>query len=743
MGQEPPGDDPSAAGDSYVGSVDLDNLYGSKPSLGSSLGGTRSTSSPTTRSGDTRSSAAHAASESSSMHHRILAEEVIECGSLDDDSLLPSPAREGGQGSPRIRLSRADHPLSDEEIEVVSESLPYGAGRYFRLSNTSAPAGDAALFNDSAFRCTLNDRAGFRDESFLDLHASAMNVDAAPIDMRFAGQSEPVLTEVYSGGYPDADEEEEVTEAPTDPTTEVSTAFRRTLTTQAAFHEESFADPVMSVMGRRGSFDTELPSVADPNESRMGRQLQLLRLKMSVNSGTEDSGRTRGTEELTDEDRDIEEEHYRELPPVETGPKVRPRGLEPEEYTGEETRLVVPGAEDTEERLEVWHSPGRPRNRSWNGPKKAKDEERMVVRKKVYPKERLGPQERQLAFAPEPPANRSEPYGGARHCFVTVEEEHRFLMLYTFLKRHANSKIVLFFATTKSTQYYGRLLRRLKFDARAIHNGMGKEKFTEAFLAFSGSEKGILCVPDFQGSDLAIPPTCDWIVQYEPPGDPSEYLLRVGRIGSAKVQGKDGERAGDAACQALLFLTPPQFGFLKYYKAARVRVCEYEIPKLSNVQKELERLLKEDEKLGRIALEAYRAYLATYASHEYGDIYNAQALDQRKVAKCFGFDELPSKDDAKKEVAEKKLDSTSDKENDREATKEDSPKRKKGKARDPGSRSFTGWKPKRSKEQTSWMKGEKTWKAANKHADKTKVKGGGWGKVPPEECKPRRASCVS
>ena len=124
----------------------------------------------------------------------------------------------------------------------------------------------------------------------------------------------------------------------------------------------------------------------------------------------------------------------------------------------------------------------------------------------------------------------SSSYSGYRHCFITVREDHRFLMLYTFLKRNADRKVMVFFSTTKSTQYYSRLLSRLRFDVRAAHNSQGRERFLEEFLRFSGAERGKLCRPDFLGGDLAIAPSCDWIVQFEPCADPSDYIFRVGPI---------------------------------------------------------------------------------------------------------------------------------------------------------------------------------------------------------------------
>ena len=48
----------------------------------------------------------------------------------------------------------------------------------------------------------------------------------------------------------------------------------------------------------------------------------------------------------------------------------------------------------------------------------------------------------------------------------------------------------------------------------------------------------------------------DWIIQYDPPDDPKEYIHRVGRT----ARGRNGKG------RALLLLLPEELGFLRYLK---------------------------------------------------------------------------------------------------------------------------------------------------------------------------------
>jgi ATP-dependent RNA helicase DDX18/HAS1 len=65
-------------------------------------------------------------------------------------------------------------------------------------------------------------------------------------------------------------------------------------------------------------------------------------------------------------------------------------------------------------------------------------------------------------------------------------------------------------------------------------------------------------------------------LQYDPPDDPKEYIHRVGRTA----------RGATGSGRALLFLLPEELGFLKYLKAAKVAMNEYDFPekKIANVQ---------------------------------------------------------------------------------------------------------------------------------------------------------------
>ena len=105
-------------------------------------------------------------------------------------------------------------------------------------------------------------------------------------------------------------------------------------------------------------------------------------------------------------------------------------------------------------------------------------------------------------------------------------------------------------------------------------------------------------------------------------------------------------RGAKGSGRALLFLTPEETGFLRYLKAAKVTLNEYEFPtsKVANVQSQLQRLIEKNYYLNRTARDAYRSYILAYASHSHRDIFNVHNLDLQAVGISFGFTSPPRVD---------------------------------------------------------------------------------------------------
>jgi ATP-dependent RNA helicase DDX18/HAS1 len=143
--------------------------------------------------------------------------------------------------------------------------------------------------------------------------------------------------------------------------------------------------------------------------------------------------------------------------------------------------------------------------------------------------------------------------------FVLIEAHKKFQLLFTFLQKQKDKKIMVFFSSCNSVKFYSDLLNYVDISVMDIHGKQKQQKRSTTFYEFGQLKKGILLCTDVAARGLDIPEV-DWIVQFDPPLDIKEYIHRVGRTCRGyKTTGK-----------ALLFLLPEEEGYLKHLVHAKV-----------------------------------------------------------------------------------------------------------------------------------------------------------------------------
>ncbi|KAJ8350580.1 hypothetical protein SKAU_G00257100 [Synaphobranchus kaupii] len=221
---------------------------------------------------------------------------------------------------------------------------------------------------------------------------------------------------------------------------------------------------------------------------------------------------------------------------------------------------------------------------------------------------------------------------GLEQGYVVCPSEKRFLLLFTFLKKNRKKKLMVFFSSCMSVKFHYELLNYIDLPVLAIHGKMKQTKRTTTFFQFCNADSGILLCTDVAARGLDIPEV-DWIVQYDPPDDPKEYIHRVGRTA----------RGINGSGHALLILRPEELGFLRFLKQAKVPLSEFDFSwsKISDIQSQLEKLIEKNYYLHKSAQEAYKSYVRAYDSHSLKQIYCVNTLDLPKVALSFGFKVAP------------------------------------------------------------------------------------------------------
>lgn len=244
---------------------------------------------------------------------------------------------------------------------------------------------------------------------------------------------------------------------------------------------------------------------------------------------------------------------------------------------------------------------------------------------------------------------------GLEQGYVICDADMRFRMLFTFLKKHLKKKVIVFFSSCNCVKYYSELLNYIDLPVLDLHGKQKQQKRTNTFFEFCNAKHGALICTDVAARGLDIP-AVDWIVQFDPPDDPRDYIHRVGRTA----------RGANAKGKSLMFLQPNEVGFLAHLKEAKVPLVEFEMSskKVLDIQSQLEMLIGKNYYLNKVrrrlishssaqeplltqsqsAKDGYRSYLQAYASHSLRSVFNVNALDLKKVAKSFGFPTPPRVD---------------------------------------------------------------------------------------------------
>lgn len=181
---------------------------------------------------------------------------------------------------------------------------------------------------------------------------------------------------------------------------------------------------------------------------------------------------------------------------------------------------------------------------------------------------------------------------GLEQGYVICDSDMRFRLLFTFLKRHPTKKIIVFFSSCNCVKYYSELLNYIDLPVLDLHGKQKQQKRTNTFFEFCNAKSGTLICTDVAARGLDIP-AVDWIVQFDPPDDPRDYIHRVGRT----ARGATGKG------KSLMFLQPNEVGFLNHLKEARVPLVEFEIPpkKILDIQSQLEMLIGKNYYLNKVS----------------------------------------------------------------------------------------------------------------------------------------------
>ncbi|KAF0924130.1 hypothetical protein E2562_008447 [Oryza meyeriana var. granulata] len=262
--------------------------------------------------------------------------------------------------------------------------------------------------------------------------------------------------------------------------------------------------------------------------------------------------------------------------------------------------------------------------------------------------------------------------------YVKVSCGSRLAILLTILKslfeRQLSQKVVVFLSTCDSVDFHHTVLSQLEWSPGLqldmdkkqkfisckvfrLHGNMDQDDRKKSFLGFSSEKSAILVSTDVAARGLDFPKV-KCIIQYDSPGEASEYVHRVGR--TARI-GEKGE--------ALLFLQPIETDYLRDLELHGASLTEYPLQKvldsfpvngqrlhkrkqisldmhpwIMSLQRALESFVASEDAMKKLARDAFCSWVRAYTAHrgELKKIFMVKKLHLGHVARSFGLKEQPS-----------------------------------------------------------------------------------------------------
>jgi ATP-dependent RNA helicase DDX18/HAS1 len=214
-----------------------------------------------------------------------------------------------------------------------------------------------------------------------------------------------------------------------------------------------------------------------------------------------------------------------------------------------------------------------------------------------------------------------------------VPVHERLRALYVFIKRVCKTrKAMVFCSTVASAQFHCMIMGAAGFhdDVLMLHGKMKHRQRLATFEAFQAWDSGVLFCTDVAARGLDIPKV-DWILQYDPPMDPTEYVHRIGRTARAGAVGS-----------ALMFVSPEEQPFVAYLSKYGMKLDVLPQEPVPDIQLSLQRILELDPIVAKNAVNAFRAHVAAYQSHVLSTIFDVHQLNLEDLAISFALTAVPN-----------------------------------------------------------------------------------------------------
>jgi len=214
--------------------------------------------------------------------------------------------------------------------------------------------------------------------------------------------------------------------------------------------------------------------------------------------------------------------------------------------------------------------------------------------------------------------------------YVVCDLQEKVNFLYSFIKSHLRSKIIVFMSSCKQVKFIYEIFRRLRpgNPLMALYGKQKQIKRVGIYEEFCRKANSVLFATDIAARGLDFPEV-HWVVQLDCPEDSNTYIHRVGR--TARFE-RDG--------QALLVLLPSEEEeMVKQLEARKVPIQQIQPDpkKLQNIQRKLASFCAQNQEIKHWAQRSIISYVRSVFLQSNKGIFDVHKLQIREYAISLGL----------------------------------------------------------------------------------------------------------
>ncbi|OVA06611.1 Helicase [Macleaya cordata] len=217
---------------------------------------------------------------------------------------------------------------------------------------------------------------------------------------------------------------------------------------------------------------------------------------------------------------------------------------------------------------------------------------------------------------------------------IIVPLDQKFDMLWSFIKAHLNSKILVFLSTCKQVKFVYEAFKKMRpgIPLKHLHGRMKLEQRMGICSQFCEEKRSVLFSTDVSSRGLDFNQAIDWVVQVDCPDDVDCYIHRVGRTARHLSSGR-----------SLLFLTPSEEEMLKKLQSRKVpiQVTKANTKRVQSVSGFLASQLVMHPNLQYLAQRAFTLYLRSIYKQGDKEVFDVTKLPIEEFAASLGLAMTP------------------------------------------------------------------------------------------------------